>query len=183
MKREDVLLGGALVLMGVLTRTIFHLGANIEFVTLAGIIAGYYFINKAQAMAVPILILAISDLIIGNSSIMIFTWSGFLLAPVLGAVLRQPRLEKIFARSGLMKLLGFGGAATISVIFFFLWTNLGVVLLTSMYPNTLAGIGESYVNALPFLRNQLVGNGVGTILAVILIEAVCSIQSNHKAFV
>ncbi|KKQ36309.1 MAG: hypothetical protein US52_C0002G0002 [candidate division WS6 bacterium GW2011_GWA2_37_6] len=50
----------------------------------------------------------------------------------------------------------FGGI--ISTVIFFLWTNFGVVLTTSMYPKTIEGLGQSYINGLPFITNQLAGN-------------------------
>jgi hypothetical protein len=41
-------------------------------------------------------------------------------------------------------------------LFFYLWTNFGVWLLSGMYPKTTTGLLMSYVNALPFLRYQLI---------------------------
>ena len=40
---------------------------------------------------------------------------------------------------------------------FFVITNFGV-WLGSLYPHTLAGLGECYVAAIPFYRNQIVGD-------------------------
>ena len=51
---------------------------------------------------------------------------------------------------------GLGGL--ISSVIFFLWTNFGVVLTTTMYTKDLSGLLASYINAIPFFRPQLVGN-------------------------
>jgi hypothetical protein len=91
-----------------------------------------------------------SDLIIGNSAIFMFTWSGFALIALLGLISRASGADYI-------KFVG-GGIA--GVIVFFLWTNLGVMLISGMYDHSLAGLVQSYANALPFLRNQLISNAI-----------------------
>jgi hypothetical protein len=99
--------------------------------------------------------LIISDLILGNTNIFIFTWSGFLIPSYFASIyLNKPKQSSI-------KLVG---KSTIyglwTGIFFFLWTNFGVWLLDSwgMYTNDLAGLTQSYINALPFLRMQILSN-------------------------
>ena len=49
----------------------------------------------------------------------------------------------------------FGGMCGLS-LFYWLWTNLGSFMV--MYPHTLSGLGLCYINALPFLRDALIGN-------------------------
>lgn len=154
MDNRDYFLIVALIGIGVLTRTVFHLGANVEFVTGAALVAGYFLSSKKLALVVPLVTMFVSDLIIGNTSIYLFTWSAYLLTPLLGVLL---------ARSGLAdkgynikSVLALQGTGLLSVVIFFLWTNLGVVITTNMYPNTLSGLMQSYINALPFLRPQLV---------------------------
>lgn len=41
---------------------------------------------------------------------------------------------------------------------FWVWTNLGVWLADGLYPKTFEGLTNCYYNALPFLRNALVGD-------------------------
>ena len=68
----------ALFLVAFLERTVFDLGANIELVTMAMILASFYF-GKKEAFWLTLAIMAATDIILGNTSILLFTWSGFLL--------------------------------------------------------------------------------------------------------
>lgn len=94
-------------------------------------------------------IMIITDLIIGNISIFLFTWSGFLIPTFIGIILDSLKNSRL---NSVMKVTTGG---IMSVLFFFLWTNFGVVLLTNMYTKYFAGLLQSYINAIPFLRNQL----------------------------
>lgn len=136
----------------ILTRTLWHLGDNVEFVTAFAIVSTLIFRNKNLSIAIVILGLVISDLLIGNSIIFLFTWSGFM-APIILTKIASKYDFKFVQKLGLTQLLGISS----SLIFFF-WTNLGVVLTTSMYTKDLSGLIASYTNGLPFLRTQLVAN-------------------------
>lgn len=50
------------------------------------------------------------------------------------------------------------GASLASSITFFIVSNFAVWAVWNMYPKTLAGLGTSYVAALPFFRNGLLGD-------------------------
>ena len=163
-KYLDLTVAFFLIVLAVSTRTIFHIGPNVELVTFSALAGGYFLTNKKLALLLPILIMLISDSIIGNTSIFLFTWSAFLVTPILGISLRSNyiqnklrNLPEIFRSA----LLGLGGT-TLSIIIFYLWTNLGVVVTTAMYPDTFGGLLSSYFNALPFLKNQLFGNLIFT---------------------
>ena len=145
----ELILALSLIVLGVLSRTTLHIQNNVEFVTAFSLASIYFFKNKYLAIASTLGILFISDLFIGNSSIFLFTWSGFLL----GAI-----VFKIFKTKPTNLFLTATFGAVLSTIIFFLWTNLGVVLLTTMYTKDLAGILQSYINAVPFVVNQLIGN-------------------------
>ncbi|MCA9379814.1 hypothetical protein KC675_01400 [Candidatus Dojkabacteria bacterium] len=151
---NDKILIIAFIVLGFLTRTIFTIGPNVEFVTIASLGAGYFMNNKKLALIVPLVIMALSDAVIGNTSIFIFTWSAFLLTPIIGIALSKINIQKSTAYPALVGLSG----SILSVIIFFLWTNFGVVVTTAMYPDTISGLINSYINALPFLKNQLYGN-------------------------
>ncbi len=140
----------------VLFRTVLHIAPNIEFVTAFAALSGYLFIKDSKAYIYPVILMFVTDLLIGNSIIFIFTWTGFLLPVLLSKKLlnknhffKNSTFDKLFGSV----LIGFG-----STIFFFLWTNLGVVITTSMYTKDIFGLGLSYFNALPFLKMQLIGN-------------------------
>ena len=50
-----------------------------------------------------------------------------------------------------------------------------------MYPDTLAGLLQSYVNGLPFLRFTLAGNLIFTLIAVGGIEVVNAVRHRYAA--
>src|SRR3989344_7069999 len=65
-------------------RVLFDLGPNIELVTTVMILSSFYF-AKRQAFWLTFAVLAFSDVIIGNTNIFIFTWSGFLIPAFLAS--------------------------------------------------------------------------------------------------
>lgn len=146
----SILVLAGLVVLGVASRTVFHLGPNFELITAILVLSAVKLSRPANVL-VPVLVIGISDMLIGNTAIIIFTWSGFLAAWLLG-LLSKPKLAGK-PGSNLIKVTGMG---ILGVLFFYFWTNFGVVVTTNMYPHTLAGYGESLVMALPFLKNQLV---------------------------
>lgn len=139
-----------IVTIGVLSRTVFHINNNIEFIT-ALTLATAYFVKDIKVSVLSTLgILLISDLIIGNTNIFLFTWSGFLLMVLVGKALKSSNIKSRFVASET--------GAIISTLLFFFWTNFGVVVTTSMYSKDISGLIQSYQNGLPFLLNQLIGN-------------------------
>jgi hypothetical protein len=163
MKKEfitDLLLGVLLVAVGILTRTIFHLGPNIEFVTAGALASGYFFRKKEFSYVIPLLIMFVTDLILGNTLIYIFTWSGFLITPFIGQFINSKKFKKVFEHTPLIPTLiaksQLGGV--VSTLIFFFWTNFGVVVMSSLYQKNIIGLFQSYVNGIPFLNNQLLGN-------------------------
>ena len=133
-------------ILAFLERTLFNLGPNVELVTLTMLAASAYLSSKTTFKLI-FLLMAATDLIIGNTSIFLFTWSGFLLPLlVLPRLLRRPPF--IFKATSL---------GVLSNLFFYLWTNFGVWLLDSwgMYTNDLPGLIKSLVMGLPFLKLQL----------------------------
>lgn len=150
--KKEIIFSVIFILGIILTRTLWHLGENIEFVTAFAIASTLLFNNKNFSIAIVILGLIISDLIIGNTIIFLFTWTGFM-APVIFAKLASRYDFKFIQKLGLTQLLGMG-----STLIFFFWTNLGVVLTTTMYTKDLSGLMSSYINGLPFLKTQLVAN-------------------------
>src|SRR3989339_653446 len=138
----------SLFVLALLERTVFDLGPNFELVTLA-MVMGAFYLDRKLALILTVILMVFSDLVIGNSNIFIFTWSGFLLPILFIGVFKNLKLNKIF--SGTL-------AGISSNIFFFIWTNFGVWALDSwgMYPKTLTGLVSSYINGLPFLKYQLI---------------------------
>ncbi|MBI3380187.1 hypothetical protein HY029_05520 [Candidatus Gottesmanbacteria bacterium] len=156
MKRKNthrIILAVILIALGVAFRTIWHLGDNVEFVTTASLLAGSY-LGFGFSIAVPFFVMFISDLIIGNTNIFIFTWSAYLLIGYFGYL---SHLKDLKGRS---KVLEAGKLGIIASLWFYFWTNFGVWFLDSrgMYPKTFIGLLESYWYGLPFLKFTLLGN-------------------------
>lgn len=161
----------ALLLLGlfaVAERLWFDLGPNVELVSAAAILAAIYG-GKRWSILLPLSVMAVSDLVLGNTSIALFTWSAYALAGLFALVFvsgLKTRWNKI----------GFSFGAGVGMsLWFFAWTNFGVWLLDSwgMYPRTWQGLWQCYLNGLPFLRNQLLGN----MFIVPLITAVIEITT------
>lgn len=161
-----------LFLLAFSERIMFDLGANYELITSVMIIASIY-LGAKESTLIVFLTLFFSDLIIGNSSIFIFTWSGFLLPAILA--------HKFISNENLTKKL-FSGTITgaASVGFFYLWTNFGVWMTSSMYSKDILGLMQSYINALPFLRNQAQSAIYAIPMLIILTEASLYIGNKIK---
>lgn len=161
-KNQQLLVAISFIITIMLTRTILHLGANIEFVTAFIIAAAFLFKDTKYIYLSLFGGLLISDLIIGNTIIFVFTWSGFLFAAVLGKLGQKATTSS----KTITKMMASEFAGVTSTLLFFFWTNLGVVLTTNMYEKNMIGLTESYINALPFLKVQLGWNLVLVPLAV-----------------
>lgn len=156
-KNKYFILALLLILLGITTRTVFHIKPNLEFVTACCLSAGFFFRKNSYAVLIPVLIMFGSDLIIGNTNIYIFTWTGFLVSFLVGVAMKSGRFKNF--TNSVFKFTGFSQlAAIVSTLLFFLWTNFGVVVTTNMYSKDFNGLMQSYINGLPFLKIQLAGN-------------------------
>lgn len=160
-RHKKLLLAGVVVALGVIARFALLEVPNVELMTLGALVAGV-FLGGFYALAVPLAIIAVSDIInyatqgiySGNDPIIFFTWSAWAIIGLFGLLLhRAPKTNWRFG----FKFIGLG---FIAILFFFVWTNFGVWLLFGMYPKTLVGLYSCYVMAIPFLKNQLVGNAI-----------------------
>lgn len=117
---------------------------------------------------VPIAALLATDALIGwyTPAIMATVYGSFALIALLGRFLKN--------RSTVPSILGF---SLIGSVFFFLTTNFAVWTWTLMYPPTAAGLVASYVNALPFFRNSVLGDlGYTALIFGLYALAVAAVQ-------
>lgn len=128
-----------IMLAAVLTRLVPHL-PNFTPVTAIALFGGLYISNRILAYALPLVIMCISDIFLGFSSITLFVYVGFMLVTLIGTLRKKPSILTIFLGS----------------LSFFVVTNFGVWLLG--YPKTWTGLVECYTLALPFFRNSLLGD-------------------------
>lgn len=120
---------------------------NFTPVAAMALFGGAYFSNKKIAFIVPLIAMMVSDAIIGFHSTMWAVYLSFALIVFIGFGLREKRkISNVFA------------AALFSSVLFFIITNFAVWATGTMYPMNLSGLLESYVAAIPFFRNSLLGD-------------------------
>lgn len=168
---KKIIIASILIAVAVAWRIINHsysLAPNLELVTMVSVLAAVI-IGIRAAIAVPLATMIISDVIIGNSSIFMFTWGSFAVIG-LGAMLLRKFNNK--PKTQILSSVGFAIAS--SFLFFFV-TNLGV-WLQGWYPATMAGLVTCFTLAVPFYRTMLIGNIIIIPSAVLAWQVVKSYQ-------
>lgn len=140
-----------LILLGVLTRILPH-APNFTAVAAVALFSGYYIKNKKLAFAAPIIIMLLSDWKIGfyQWQIMASVYASFAIVALLGVLIKNKKWYFALPTS----LAG--------TIIFFLVTNYAVWQFGTWYPHTFAGLIESYVSGLPFIKNSFAGDLIYT---------------------
>lgn len=144
-KIRDLLPLVFVVLTAIVSRVIPH-PPNFAPITGIALFSGSYF-GGVRAFILPLGIMLLSDAIIGFHSTMIYVYGSFLFIVLLGKFLRT---KTSFLR---LTLTSF-----VSSILFFTVTNFGVWQRGGIYPKNLQGLEQSYVMAIPFFRNTLLGD-------------------------
>lgn len=134
-----------IIATAVLTRILPH-PPNFAPITGIALFSGSY-LSGFTSFLLPLSIMLISDLFIGFHSTMIYVYGSFIVIILLGKYLRK---NKSFIR--------LTGASFLSSVIFYLITNFGVWLNGGIYPKTLKGLEQSYVMAIPFFKNTLLGD-------------------------
>jgi hypothetical protein len=129
----------SLVLIGILLRFAPH-AANFTPVAAIALFGGAY-LNKRQALIVPLVLMMVSDMFLGFHNVIPFTWGGFVLITVLGFWIKNHKSFTAILSGSLA-----------SALLFYLVSNFGVWLM-GWYPPTLKGLADCYIMALPFLRH------------------------------
>jgi hypothetical protein len=128
----------------------YNFAPNLELITMTAVLSSIILGYRAAIIA-PILTIIASDLIIGNSSIFIFTWGSFAIIGVCATLIRK------LNRKPTKQIIASAGFAVASSFIFFVVTNLGV-WLQGWYPATLTGLMTCFTLAIPFYRTMLIGN-------------------------
>jgi len=135
-----------LILIGVFSRLAPH-PANVTAVGALAVFAASKY-NTTKALAIIVVTMILSDAVLGFHAVMWATYGCFAISVFLSS--RYLRKQSILCIAGI---------TLTSSIIFYLVTNFAVwVVPGSMYPKTLAGLLDSYVMALPFFRNSLIGD-------------------------
>lgn len=133
------------ILIGIMARLLPH-PANVAPIAAMALFGGVY-LDKRLAIVLPLLAMIASDFFLGFHATMPHVYGSFVAASLLGIWLKN--------RKSPMTILG---ATLASAILFYLVTNFGVWQMTSLYPKTLSGLWQSYIMALPFFRNTILGD-------------------------
>ncbi|HEY1341551.1 MAG TPA: DUF6580 family putative transport protein [Bryobacteraceae bacterium] len=98
-----------------------------------------------QAFLLPLVLMAVTDPLLGGYTLATpFVYGSFLINVWIGTHLRSTTNP-----------LAIGAAATVGSLQFFLLSNLPSWFAGTMYPHTLAGLGQCYVAAIPFYGRTL----------------------------
>jgi hypothetical protein len=135
-----------LIIIGVLSRLAPH-PANVTAVGALAVFSGSRY-STTKALVITVGTMLISDVVLGFHAVMWATYGSFALSVFLASrFLRKQSIIRI------------AGVTFTSSIIFYLVTNFAVwVVPGSMYPKTISGLMESYIMALPFFRNSLIGD-------------------------
>ena len=163
-KRMELFLVVSLVIVGVFTRLIPH-PANFTALGALALWSTTLFPRRSWALAIPLGILVLSDMILGFHSTMLWVYGTFALI-AFASFWIQPKVSWTRAISG----------SLCASLFFFVVTNFGVWLVDGLYPMTAEGLANCYVMALPFLKNQIAGDLFFTVLIGALIKVLHSVR-------
>ena len=119
---------------------------NFTAIGALAIFSGAQFNNKGLAFIMPLAAMAVSDLFIGNG-FSLLVYLAFSAMVLCGFLIRS----KVSVPNVVISSVG--GAAV-----FYLITNFAFFYSPTLYPHNFAGIKASYIAALPFLNNMVVGN-------------------------
>lgn len=128
-----------LLAFAVLSRFVIHI-PNFTPVLAMAMFAGMV-LPRQKAIVLPIVLMALTDLILGFHSTMFFTWGSMILIAFIG--------EEMKSKSSVTKV--FGGGFFASILFFVI-SNFGVWLMTGLYPKTFEGFVQCYIMAIPFFK-------------------------------
>jgi hypothetical protein len=143
---KKFLLMGVLLLAAAFSRFIPH-PPNFAPIAAMALFSGAYFSDKKIAFLLPIFAMFLSDLFIGLHEGMWFVYIGFALIVGIGFLLQN----RIKARNVLLASLS-------ASVAFFVITNFGVWVMGLYYPTNLAGLAQSYIAAIPFFHNAILGD-------------------------
>ena len=188
--RKQTLLEAAifitLIWAGVALRWHFQYLPNFAPVAALALFAGYFFRHWLVALAVPILVMLISDTKIGgyHPIMMVCVYTMLALPVAARSVLRKRfRGPSRGWRRAVAAAAGLIGCALVASLAFFFVTNFATWMFGNMYAHTWAGLVNCYVQALPFLRFTLTGD---LVFATVLfggqaLAVTCVVDHPHAA--
>ncbi len=129
----------SLIGFGIIARLMPH-SPNFTPIAAIALFGGTY-LNRREAIVIPVIAMFVSDYFIGFHSTMIYVYASFLIIVVMGFWVKK--------HYSFWSILG---TSLIGSLLFFFITNFGVWLSSGMYPHTLAGLSRCYLMGIPFYR-------------------------------
>ena len=135
-----------IIIFAALMRLVPHY-PNFTPVAALALFGGAHLGKRWLAFVIPLAAMFLSDLFLGFHNFMIPVYVSFLLVVLLGTLLRNN-----------IKIVTVAGGAIAGSILFFLITNFAVWAGSPFYPQTFAGLMQSYTMAIPFFHSSLLGD-------------------------
>lgn len=135
----------AVTLGAVLARLIPHV-PNVAPIAALALFSGIKIPNW-KGFFIPLIAMFISDYFLGFHTTIPFVYGSFFLIGGIGYLLRKKA-----------SALNIGLGSLVGSTLFFLITNFGVWITSSMYEKNVAGLLRSYTMGLPFFRNTVLGD-------------------------
>lgn len=168
--RPNVLLAIGLIAFGIIGRLLLQDVPNVETITTVSILAGAL-LGGVYTVLIGLIVVAGTDMVIGNTTILYYTWAAWAVMGVFGFA-----LSKYKATTG-KRVLALTGAGLTGNLFFYALTNFGVWHIGGLYPHTAVGLLDSYIMGLPFLKYQMAGT-----LLILPATSVVAIWAQQKLF-
>ncbi len=151
----------SLILFGILVRLMPH-APNMTPIAAIAFISSLY-LGKRWAMILPLVILFLSDILIGfyDWRIMVSVYGSFALVGGISWIARKYHSP-----------VSIGVSVVSASLLFFLITNGAVWFFSPWYEKSITGLLYAYELGLPFLRNMFLGDAVYTAVLLSVFEAV-----------
>lgn len=143
--KNNLWIAASLIFLGVALRLLPH-QPNFVPITAIVLFASAHF-SKKLASVVVLTTMLISDFFIGFHDTILWVYGSYLLIAIMGTLLKK---KTTFTNTALV--------TTLSSYLFYLTTNFGVWVTSGMYEKSWAGLMNSYIMGLPFLKNTLIGD-------------------------
>ena len=153
MLNKNIIYFGLIIIVVSLLRFLPH-PPNMTPVIAVSILAVTWFKRPIFQFGFPLLIMLLTDMVIGFHSLIPVVYLAIMCAGLMGFILKK--------RSSFSTILGSG---LVSSIIFFVITNFGVWVVSSMYPKTVLGLMSCYIAAIPFFHNTVIAT-VGVLFGV-----------------
>jgi hypothetical protein len=178
--KDRIMLAALLIAIGSMARIILHNnlpGSPSIYITVNGLTQPMFMLDLFFVVAiislisglllggyytfiVPISMMIITDFVLGNNWILVFTWSGFAMLGFIGYILKT-RNSLSFRYAPRILGAGVGG-----ILLYDIWTNFGT-WLGGWYSHTWEGLALCYTNALPFMFWHLLSTTLAMAMVIL----------------